>query len=123
MDKIVENIRTHNIQALLVIGGFEVRPWQGTGGQGAARLPLRFQKPHGQGGYRGPGAAGARGKWGVWLWEAFTFWTSSRLEPCWWGRGAGGGTKGEGWGGPRVRGGARGGGGAGRGAGLRVRWD
>lgn len=30
MEKIVENIRTYNIHALLVIGGFEVRPPPGT---------------------------------------------------------------------------------------------
>lgn len=30
MEKIVENIRTYNIHALLVIGGFEVRPLPGT---------------------------------------------------------------------------------------------
>lgn len=29
MEKIVENIRKYNIHALLVIGGFEVRPPQG----------------------------------------------------------------------------------------------
>ena len=30
MEKIVENIRLHNIHALLVIGGFEVRGAQGS---------------------------------------------------------------------------------------------
>ena len=30
MEKIVENIRLHNIHALLVIGGFEVRGPQGS---------------------------------------------------------------------------------------------
>lgn len=50
MEKIVDNIRTYNIHALLVIGGFEVRaavgPWAGRGrltvssGPGAAEVAL-----------------------------------------------------------------------------------
>ena len=61
MEKIVENIRTYNIHALLVVGGFEVRPagdraWGGdlrASPSGVLRWP--FQKPHVQGGYcQGP---------------------------------------------------------------------
>lgn len=70
MEKIVENIRTYNIHALLVIGGFEVRPPPGTKfGEGTReRLPLPFQNHMCR--------EVTTGQWtdrSIWLWRVFTF--------------------------------------------------
>lgn len=69
MEKIVDNIRTYNIHALLVIGGFEVRaavgPWAGWGhltvssGPGAAEVAPAGDPVSGMStGLRGRGAQG-----------------------------------------------------------------
>lgn len=56
MEKIVENIRSYNIHALLVIGGFEVRPRGAREQHPLPRLPWRPRVPVGQ--------------W-RWCWEGF----------------------------------------------------